>query len=100
MKMLNLRDLSLTTAIALVATSGSVSVLGLAKFAPGSVGIVIVLGTLFECFKLAAFSLIARRGLSRTVKAALGVLGSILVVINVVGVSGQLSSSYTRRLLA
>jgi hypothetical protein len=100
MKIFTLRNLAYITAVALVATSGTVSVVGLAKFAPGSVAIVIVLGALFELYKLAAFTLIGRKGLSRPVKVALGVFGSVLVVINIVGVSGQLSSTYTQRLLA
>jgi hypothetical protein len=100
MKVLTLRNLAYTTAVALVATSGTVSVVGLAKFAPGSVAIVIVLGALFELYKLAAFSLVGRKGVSRPIKVALATFGSVLVVINIVGVSGQLSSTYTQRLLA
>jgi hypothetical protein len=100
MKFFTLRNLSYATAVALVAFSGSVSVAGLAKFAPGSVAIVVTMGALFELSKLAAFTHIGRKGVSRPVKIVLGTLGSILVVLNIIGMSGQLSNSYTQRQLS
>src|SRR5258708_34758350 len=100
MKIFTLRNLSYATAVALVAFSGSVSVAGLAKFAPGSVAIVVQMGSLFELSKLAAFTHIGRKGVSRPVKIVLGTLGSILVVLNIIGLSGQLSNSYTQRQLS
>src|SRR5258708_18122613 len=100
MKIFTLRNLSYATAVALVAFSGSVSVAGLAKFAPGSVAIVVTMGALFELSKLAAFTHIGRKGVSRPVKIVLGTLGSILVVLNIIGLSGQLSNSYTQRQLS
>jgi hypothetical protein len=100
MKILTLRNFSYVTAVALVTFSGSVSVAGLAKFAPGSVAIVVVMGALFELSKLAIFPQLGRKGVSLPVRVALGTLGSILVVLNIIGVSGQLSNSYTQRQLS
>jgi hypothetical protein len=83
------------TAIALVAFSGGVATFGLAKFTPGSEYIVFVMGALFECGKLTAFTLI-HRPLPYLYKTALMSIGLLLMTLNIVGVSGFLSNAYER----
>jgi uncharacterized membrane protein len=52
---------------------------------------------LFEAGKLTSFALLHRNKLPLTLKGALLTIGCLLVTLNVVGVSGQLSSSCVHR---
>jgi len=92
-----LNQVAYATSIGLAAFSGSVATYGLTKFAPGAFAIVIVMGILFEAGKLTSFALLHRQSLPRSLKVALLTIGSVLVLLNIAGVSGQLSSSYVHR---
>jgi hypothetical protein len=93
-----LKIVALWTAIGLAGFSGTVATIGLARFCPGAEPVVIVMGALFELAKLSAFAMV-HKTLPRTLKTALVSIGLILAGLNIVGMSGMLSASYTHRLL-
>lgn len=104
--MITLRKLALWTAFAMSAFAGIVATTGLAKFLPGAellgVNLVFVLGALLEIGTLVVFAVLAR-GWCQThfaLKWLLVVITAIVVLLDIVGVSGQLSSSYQGRLNA
>src|SRR6266853_1907885 len=66
------------------------------KSSPGAEWVVDAMGLLFECGKLTAFALVHKR-MPRALKAALLLTGTVLMALNVAGVSGFLSSSYEAR---
>jgi hypothetical protein len=83
-----------STAIGLVAFSGSISAYGLSKFAPGAELAIIVMAVLFESAKLLGFAMVHRPA-PRTLKGALLSVGLLLMLLNIVGVAGFLSNAYT-----
>ncbi len=86
-------------AVALALFSGSVSMVGLMKFAPGAEIVIAIMALLFEAGKLASFSLLHKR-MPALLKGVLVVLGVVLMTLNIVGVSGFLSSAYEREQVA
>jgi hypothetical protein len=84
------------TAFGLAAFSGSVATYGLTKFCPGAELVVAAMGILFECGKLTAFAMLHKK-MPRTLKGALLSVGLVLMILNVVGVSGFLSNAYERQ---
>jgi hypothetical protein len=87
---------SYATAFGLAAFSGSVATYGLTKFCPGAELVVAAMGILFECGKLTAFAMLHKK-MSPLLKGALAAVGLMLMVLNVVGVSGFLSNAYERQ---
>ncbi|SRR5258708_435350 len=92
---LNLNNISYTTAIALVAFSGSVSVFGMMKLVPGGEVVVCAMALLFECGKVVSFTLLHKK-MPTLLKLALLTVGLLLMVLNIAGVSGFLSNQYER----
>src|SRR5712671_1397817 len=90
-----LTKLAYSTAVGLALFSGSVATYGLTKFAPGAEWVVAAMGLLFEAGKLTSFALVHKR-MPRALKAALLLTGTVLMGLNIAGVSGFLSSSYER----
>jgi hypothetical protein len=84
------------TAFGLAAFSGSVATYGLTKFCPGAELVVAAMGILFECGKLTAFAMLHKK-MPVALKAALLTVGLVLMILNVVGVSGFLSNAYERQ---
>src|SRR5712664_381123 len=91
-----MKKLPYVTAVALATFSGGVATVGLAKFTPGSEPLVLAMGALFEAGKLTGFALV-HRPLPLLLKTALIAVGLLLMSLNVVGVSGMLSSAYQHR---
>jgi len=87
------------TAVALACFSGAVATYGLTKFTPGAELVVAAMGVLFEAGKLTSFAII-HRPLPRLLKAALLLVGLVLMTLNIVGVSGFLSAAYERQQIA
>jgi hypothetical protein len=87
------------TAVALALFSGGVSMYGLMKLAPGAEIVIAIMALLFEAGKLTAFAVLHRR-LPLALKAALLVVGLVLMTLNIVGVSGFLSNAYEREQVA
>jgi hypothetical protein len=94
-----LDKLSYVIAVALALFSGSVSMVGLMKFAPGAEIVIAIMALLFEAGKLASFSLLHKQ-MPVAIKAVLTVLGVVLMTLNIVGVSGFLSNSYEHEVTA
>jgi hypothetical protein len=94
-----LTTITYVTAVALALFSGGVSMYGLMKFAPGAELVIAVMALLFEAGKLTAFAVLHRR-LPVLLKAALLVVGLVLMTLNIVGVSGFLSHAYEREQVA
>jgi hypothetical protein len=92
----NTNYLTYATAFGLAAFSGSVATYGLTKFCPGAELVVAVMGILFECGKLTAFAMLHKK-MPLPLKGALAAVGLVLMVLNVVGVSGFLSNAYERQ---
>jgi len=86
------------TAIGLVAFSGSVATYGMTKFCPGAEYVVAVMGLGFECGKVVSFSMLHKK-MPTLLKAALLTVGLLLMVLNIVGVSGFMSAAYERQQL-
>lgn len=103
MKLTNLlQKLALSTAVAMSAFAGILATTGLATFLPGARTAVLVMGALFEVAQLVAFAFIHRHWnhMPAGLRVGLGALACVVVVLDVVGVSGQLSSSYQERVSA
>jgi hypothetical protein len=83
------------TAIALALFSGSVSTYGLTHFAPGAEWVIACMGLLFEAGKLTAFAMMHRR-IPVALKGALVLIGTVLMALNIVGVSGFLSNHFEK----
>ena len=83
-----LNTVAYTTAIALACFSGAVATYGLTKFAPGAEFVIAAMGVLFEAGKLASFALVHKQ-MPRSLKAALVLIGLVLMTLNVAGVSGS-----------
>src|SRR5258708_3401312 len=94
-----LTKLAYSTAIGLALFSGSVATYGLTKFAPGAEWVVAAMGLLFETGKLTSFALVHKR-MPRALKAAVLLAGTVLMCLNIAGVSGFLSSSYEKAHIA
>src|SRR5258708_5257098 len=90
-----LNILATSTAVGLVAFSGSISAYGLSKFCPGAEPAIIVMAVLFEAAKLTGFAMVHRPA-PRALKAGLLSTGLLLMLLNIVGVAGFLSNAYTR----
>jgi hypothetical protein len=90
-----LNNISYTTAIALVAFSGSVSAFGMMKLVPGGAVVVCAMALLFECGKVVSFTLLHKK-MPALLKLALLTVGLLLMVLNIAGVSGFLSAQYER----
>jgi hypothetical protein len=86
---------AITTAVGLVAFSGTISAYGLSKFCPGAELAIIVMAVLFECAKLTGFAMVHRPA-PRALKVGLLSAGLLLMLLNIVGVAGFLSNAYTR----
>jgi hypothetical protein len=87
--------LTYITAVVLAVFSGGVSTYGLTKFAPGAEVVIAAMGLLFEAGKLTAFTMLHKR-MPLPLKAALLMVGIVLMSLNIVGVSGFLSNAYER----
>jgi hypothetical protein len=96
-KLLNI--FATTTAVGLVAFSGTISAYGLSKFCPGAEPAIIVMAVLFEAAKLLALSMV-HRPVPRQLKQALLAAGLVLMGLNVVGLAGFLSHAYTQAQIA
>src|ERR1700730_8746262 len=94
-----LNILATSTAVGLVAFSGSISAYGLSKFCPGAELAIIVMAVLFEAAKLLALSMV-HRPVPRQLKRALLAAGLLLMGLNVVGLAGFLSNAYTQAQIA
>jgi hypothetical protein len=94
-----LNILATTTAVGLVAFSGSISAYGLSKFCPGAEPAIIILAVLFEASKLLGFAMVHRPA-PRWLKTGLLTAGILLMTINVVGLAGFLSTTYTQAQIA
>jgi hypothetical protein len=93
------KSLTYIAAIALVAFSGAVSTSGLGHFAPGAEWVIYTMGVLFEVGKLIALGLVVRLSWRYApLRIALLALSIVLMVLNVVGVSGFLSNNFEREL--
>jgi hypothetical protein len=92
---ITLNKISYTTAIALVAFSGSVSAFGMMKLVPGGEVVVCAMALLFECGKVVSFTLLHKK-MPTLLKLALLTVGLLLMVLNIAGVSGFLSAQYER----
>jgi hypothetical protein len=96
---ITLQTLALAVAVAMSAFAGGLATFGLANFVPGANGVVFVMGALFEVGQLVAFATLHRHWgtMSRGLKYGLGFLAVVVVVLDVVGVAGQLSQAYQGR---
>jgi hypothetical protein len=88
-----------TVAVGLAGFSGAVATYGLTKFAPGAEYVIAAMGVLFEAGKLTSFAMLHKR-MPRALKGALLTVGLVLMILNVVGVSGFLSAAYERQQFA
>jgi hypothetical protein len=96
---ITLNHLALAVAVAMSAFAGVLATLGLATFVPGAQAAVFIMGALFEIGQLVAFSWLHRHWSVMNVglRYGLACLALIVVVLDVLGVSGQLSNSYQGR---
>jgi len=99
MKTSFLTRIAYVVAIALALFSGAISTYGLTKFAPGAELVIAVMGLLFEAVKITAFSLLHHR-MPALLKGGLLTIGLVLLILNIVGVSGFLSNAYEREQVA
>lgn len=86
-------------AIAAALFGGAVATWGLTKLAPGAELVVFVMGAIFEAGKLTSFALVHER-VPFHYKGVLILVGAVLMLFNVAGVSGFLSNSYEREATA
>jgi hypothetical protein len=85
--------IAVATAIGLVTFSGAISAMGLMRFVPGAELAIVVMAVLFEASKLTGFAMVHRPA-PWGLKVSLLTVGAVLMVLNVVGVSGFLSNAY------
>jgi hypothetical protein len=86
-------------AIICAGSSGAVACYGLALTIPGSEGFIVGFGILLEAIKLTAIANLGRDDLPRWLKATLAPLVAVLMISNIAGVSGLLSSAYQQKQL-
>jgi len=97
-----LQTVAVGTALGMSAFAGVLATTGLATFIPGAKEAVFVMGGLFEVGQLVAFAYCHRHWatMGAGLKYGLSMLACVVVVLDVVGVSGQLSQSYQGRVTA
>lgn len=88
-----------TTAVGLVAFSGTLSAYGPSKFCPGAEAAIVAMAILFECAKLTGFAMVHRPA-PRALKVGLLSTGILQMLLNIVGVAGFLSNAYTTSQIA
>src|SRR5260221_12814948 len=96
---ITLQTVAIGTALGMSAFAGVLATTGLATFIPGAKEVVFVMGGLFEVGELVAFSYCHRHWatMGRGIKYGLSAVACVVVLLDVVGVSGQLSQSYQGR---
>jgi hypothetical protein len=97
--MITLNQTTRFVAITCAASSGAVACYGLAKTIPGSEPFIVGFGILLEAIKLTAIANLGRDDLGPLMKASLVPVIAVLMISNIAGVSGLLSSAYQQKML-